>query len=324
MSRTHWVAALGACLLLTSFFGTSAAATSSTTVSLGVHGAAKLTSGGPNAVYVNLKNLGEGRWAEALHAGTCARLGGRIVSLPALVVINGAAKRTNALTASQAAAARNGVVRIARGSNRYCGSFADAIAGRPVPTPTPTPTPSPTPTPVELAGSWQVTSGSWAGYRVQVTTFFGTEEKAGRTTAVEGRALVEDSGTGHAITGSSFTADLTKLSSGDAQTDGQFASALETDRCPTGQVVQTARAALSGDVTAPVGANVSIPVQLTLHCITRDEVIAARASRTVGLMIVVGSLTFRLADFNISRSVAGGLGTLSETGTFEFKLVLQR
>jgi hypothetical protein len=135
------IAAAAVMLLVMSFATLTAEASSSLTTRLGTHGAAKLTTGGPNSLYVNLKGLTDGRWAEALYAGTCARLGVRIVALPALVVYAGLAKRTNTLTAGQALAARLGVIRIARGSTSYCASFRPGSV--PVPTPTPTPTPTP-------------------------------------------------------------------------------------------------------------------------------------------------------------------------------------
>lgn len=158
--RDRWALGLGVVVASTLLILWSTAATSAVAVSyttrLGTHGAAKLTVGGPNKLYVSLRGLSDGRWAEAIYAGTCARLGRRVVALPALVVNAGTVKRTNSLTASQARAARTGVIRVAKGTTRYCAPFLQPTPPRPTPTPTPpryTPTPSPTPTPTSTATS---------------------------------------------------------------------------------------------------------------------------------------------------------------------------
>lgn len=115
---------------------TAEAATTSQTVSFGAHGAARLTSGSTNSVYVNLKGLANGRWAEALYVGTCASLGARIVALPALMVTSGTATRTNPVTAGVATAGRTGVIRIAMTGQTLCAPFAPSTAS-------PSPTTSP-------------------------------------------------------------------------------------------------------------------------------------------------------------------------------------
>ena len=325
MTRTRWIAALIVALLLAELSAVGADASASTTVRLGSHGAVTLTRGGPNRVSVSVRALVDGAWTAGLYLGSCAHVGAQIVALPSLRVVGGVARRTTVLSAAQARTAQRGLVRIARGHTTYCAPFGNVIPVPSTPRPTRLPSPSPTPLPVvDLAGTWHVTTGSWAGYRVQVRTLLGSSEKVGRTTVLAGQSTVETSTGAGTLTSSDFTADLRTLSSGDTQTDRQVAASLETDRCPTGEVVQTAWLTLPVGSTTPDGADVVIPARLTLHCVTHDEVIAAHVGRTGGPFHLSGSLTFRLADFNISRTVAGGAGTLAETGTFEFSLLLQR
>ena len=124
---------------------TSAASSMSYLARLGSsHGAARLTVGTPNSLYVNAKALATGSWAEAIYVGTCTHLSTRIVALPALVVgAGGRIARTNSLTPSQARSARGGVIRLAHGTTSVCGPFAVTSAPSPSPTPSPTPTPDP-------------------------------------------------------------------------------------------------------------------------------------------------------------------------------------
>ena len=162
MQPRSWVlAVVGAALLLSSLAVLTADASSSVVASFGTRGAAKVTSGGPNTVYVNLKNLPDGTWGEVLYKGTCATLGARILTLPTLTVMAGVVRRTNTLSVSQAGSAGKGVIRIAMGTTTYCAPFRAAVA-TPTATPsrsprpsgpgrTPGPTPTPTATPTSSA-----------------------------------------------------------------------------------------------------------------------------------------------------------------------------
>src|SRR5205823_3278741 len=82
--RRGYAFVLAAALVVALAIAAPAQGASSITIRLGQNGAARLTSGGPNSLYVNLKALADGTWAEGLYAGTCAHLGVRIVGLPAL------------------------------------------------------------------------------------------------------------------------------------------------------------------------------------------------------------------------------------------------
>jgi hypothetical protein len=107
------------------------------------HGAARLSVGGPNSVYVNASSLASGSWTETLYRGSCTRRSTKIATLPVLIVgRSGAVARTNTLTSSQANLARTGVIRLARGTALLCGGFASPIVARPSPTPSPTPAPT--------------------------------------------------------------------------------------------------------------------------------------------------------------------------------------
>jgi len=107
------------------------------------HGAARLSVGGPNSVYVNASSLASGSWTETLDRGACPRPSTKIATLPTLIVgRSGAVARTNTLTSAQASLARAGVIRLARGATVLCGSFASPAVAKPSPTPSPTPAPT--------------------------------------------------------------------------------------------------------------------------------------------------------------------------------------
>ncbi|MEO5680088.1 MAG: YceI family protein [Acidimicrobiales bacterium] len=69
--------------------------------------------------------------------------------------------------------------------------------------------------PVE--GTWNVTAGSQAGYRVKETLFGQSTEAVGRTDRVTGSIVLA----GTTVSSGSFTVDLTTVSSDRTQRDGQ-------------------------------------------------------------------------------------------------------
>jgi hypothetical protein len=112
------------------------------------HGAARLTMGGPNSVYVNASGLTKGAWTETLYQGTCSRLSTRTLTLAPLTVGSGGSiARTNTLTSSQAGLTRAGVIRLTHGAAVVCGSFASRAVPRPSPSYSASPSPSPSPSP---------------------------------------------------------------------------------------------------------------------------------------------------------------------------------
>src|SRR5438552_931860 len=71
---------------------------------------------------------------------------------------------------------------------------------------------------VPLDGTWKVTTGSQAGYRVKEILFGQNHEAVGRTTAVTGDATIAAS----KVTATDVTVDLTQVSSDQTRRDTQF------------------------------------------------------------------------------------------------------
>ena len=135
--RARLLTIAGAVVAFSLLAALGADASSSAIARFGTRGAARLTSGGPNTVYVNLKNLANGSWTEVLYKGTCATPGARIRTLPVLTVAGGIVRRTDTISVSQARVALTGVLRIARGTTAYCAPFGTAVIA-----PTASPSPS--------------------------------------------------------------------------------------------------------------------------------------------------------------------------------------
>ena len=72
--------------------------------------------------------------------------------------------------------------------------------------------------PASLDGSWTATTGSAVQYRVGEVLFGQSTTAVGKTTAVTGKLSIK----GTTVPTASFTADLTKVTSDQANRDGQF------------------------------------------------------------------------------------------------------
>jgi polyisoprenoid-binding protein YceI len=170
-----------------------------------------------------------------------------------------------------------------------------------------------------LNGTWKVTSGSQAGYRVKEVLFGQDNVAVGRTSAVSGQMAVA----GTRVTGGSFSVDLTSVKSDQARRDGQFQQRImDTGSYPT------ATFALTQPIELPSlpadGSTVSAKAQgkLTLHGTTREVTVDVTAKRSGERFQVSGQIPITFADWNIPNPSFGGLVTTEDHGQIEFLLVL--
>ncbi|HEY2957151.1 MAG TPA: YceI family protein [Actinomycetota bacterium] len=126
-------------------------------------------------------------------------------------------------------------------------------------------------------GTWKVTSGSQAGYRVKEVLFGQRQEAVGRTSAVTGQMVVQ----GSQVTSGRFSVDLTTVQSDQSRRDAQFQGRImDTASYPTA-TFELARPiglpSLPGD-----GGTVGAKAQgrLTLHGTTREVTVDVTAGRS--------------------------------------------
>lgn len=170
--------------------------------------------------------------------------------------------------------------------------------------------------PVE--GTWTVTAGSQAGYRVKETLFGQGTEAVGRTDKVTGSIVIA----GTTVSSGSFTVDLTTVSSDRTQRDGQFRGRImDTSTYPTAMFALTQPIDLATTGDAPAAAKAT--GELTLHGVTKTVTVAPQAQRTGSTIKVAGSIPVTFADYGISNP-SGGPAQVGDTGEVEFLLVLAR
>jgi polyisoprenoid-binding protein YceI len=180
----------------------------------------------------------------------------------------------------------------------------------------------------EGAGTWTVTAGSQAGYRVreQLAALPAESDAVGRTDEVTGSITLETSGTTTTLTAGTITVDTASITSDESRRDNRLRSeGLETDAYPTAtftltQPVEVPAAALTGTPT-----DITLTGDLELHGVTKSVSIPAQAQLVNGTVQVAGSLDFPLSDFDITAPNIGGfIVSIADSGTLEFLVTFSK
>jgi len=174
-------------------------------------------------------------------------------------------------------------------------------------------------------GTWTVTSGSQAGYRVreQLASLPAPSDAVGRTSAVTGTMTLAQSASGYTVTTASFTVDVSKLTSDQSRRDQRIHSqGLESDRFPTGTFQLTTPIAVVADAAGGQTIHVSATGVLTLHGVSKTVTIPIDARFTGSKIELVGSVTFPFSQFGMTPPSIGGFVTVQDNATMEFQLEL--
>ena len=170
---------------------------------------------------------------------------------------------------------------------------------------------------VPLAGTWKVTSGSQAGYRVQEVLFGQSTTAVGRTSSVTGQLVIA----GDQVSSATFTVDLTTVHSDKSQRDDQFQTRImDTAQFPHATFTTTAPITLSPVPANGVTIHVSATGNLTLHGVTRSVTVPLTARRAGDVIQVSGSIPVVFADYQIPNPSAAGVVTTQDHGIIEFLL----
>jgi polyisoprenoid-binding protein YceI len=180
----------------------------------------------------------------------------------------------------------------------------------------------------DVAGTWTVTEGSQAGYRVreQLASLSAESDAVGRTSDITGSITVESDGTTTTVTGGSLLVDTTTITSDEDRRDDRLRTeGLQTDSFPTAtfvltQPVDVPAAAVTGTIS-----DLTLVGDLTLHGVTQAVSIPAQAQVVDGTIQVQGSITFPLADYDIvAPNIGGFIISIADEGTLEFLVTLAK
>jgi polyisoprenoid-binding protein YceI len=172
-----------------------------------------------------------------------------------------------------------------------------------------------------VAGTWQVSSGSVVGYRVNEVLAGQNNVAVGRTSDVRGSMTIS----GSAVTAASFTVPMDTIKSDESQRDAQFnGRIMQTATYPTGTLSLTSPVALGALPADGVIRTYHATADLTLHGHTRPVTFALQAERTSAGIEVSGSIPVTFARWDIGNPSFAGFVTTQNHGLLEFLLKFSR
>jgi polyisoprenoid-binding protein YceI len=177
----------------------------------------------------------------------------------------------------------------------------------------------------QLAGTWNVGSGSVVGYRVREQLAFlqAPSDAVGRTSKVTGTATLGGSTDALSVTAASFSADVSTLASDRSMRDQRIHGiGLESDRFPTAGFELTQPVALPASASTGQQFQFSIIGKLTIHGVTKQVTIPVQAQLSGAAIEVVGSITFPWSEFGMQVPNVAGFVSVTNQATMEFDLHL--
>ena len=162
-------------------------------------------------------------------------------------------------------------------------------------------------------GTWTVTDGSFAGYRLQEVLRGEDVTVTGRTDQVTGTLTVAD-GT---LTAAEVVVDMASIATDQPPRDGYFRDqALQVVRYPTATFTLTEPVELPQDATSA-----QLTGDLTIRDVTREVTVDAGLAATGDLVQVVGSVPITFEDYGVQAPDLGFV-KVEDDGFIEFDLRL--
>lgn len=169
----------------------------------------------------------------------------------------------------------------------------------------------------ELDGSWVVSAGSEAGFRLGEVLSGNQVTVVGRTDEVSGELVVAD-GT---VTTGEVVVDVASIATDEAARDAYFRRAIDTTTYPEARFVleQPIDIGDVAEMSTPVA--VAAEGSLTMHGLTVPVTAQLEVQRGADGVEVVGSIPVVLADFDLSAPDLGFV-TVEPSGLVELRLLL--
>jgi polyisoprenoid-binding protein YceI len=172
-----------------------------------------------------------------------------------------------------------------------------------------------------LDGTWRVTRGSVAGFRVRETVIGFSNDVTGRTGDVTGTAVVA----GTQVSSATFRVSLGAIAVNGKTRQPQLVQSLRVAAYPDAAVTLTRPFQLPPEFSAGAVVTLTTAGTLTVHGTARPVTVTLSARRDGTAIEAAGSLPVAFADFGITGPRGyGAFGSLASNGTAEFLLILRR
>jgi polyisoprenoid-binding protein YceI len=169
-------------------------------------------------------------------------------------------------------------------------------------------------------GTWNVSTGSAAGFRVKESALGFGNDVVGRTSAVTGTVAVS----GSRVTSASFRIDLTTIKV-NGKTQPQFAQSLGTRDHPVATFTLARAVTLSSAFSSGAAITVRAAGYLAMHGASHPVTVTISARRDGSSLQAAGSIPVAFSRWGIKRPGGFGfLGSLANHGVAEFFLVLRQ
>lgn len=168
-----------------------------------------------------------------------------------------------------------------------------------------------------LAGTWQVSEGSQAGYRVNEVLNGENITVTGRTSDVTGTIKVNDEGT--TLESASFTVDVTTIATDSQRRDNYFReNTVKADQNPTARLNITQPVELG---TPAAGETITVDVtgELTLAGVTQTVTFPVQAAGDGSQLQIAATVPLAFADYGIEAPSLGFVA-VEESGAIEVQL----
>lgn len=171
-----------------------------------------------------------------------------------------------------------------------------------------------------IDGTWTVTTGSQAGYRVDEVLFGQSSTAVGRTTDVEGTFVIE----GTTVKEGDFTVDMTTVRSGESLRDDQFSGRImDVAQYPTSTFTLTQPIDLASLPADGQQITTKATGRLTLRGTTKDVTIDLQARRNGGRIEVASTIPIIFEEWQIPNPSFGSAET-EDHGEIELLLVFAK
>jgi polyisoprenoid-binding protein YceI len=170
-----------------------------------------------------------------------------------------------------------------------------------------------------LDGTWNVGTGSQAGYRVQEVLVGQNATAVGRTSKIWGSMSIS----GSTVTKASFTVDMASVVSDQSQRNARFdGPIMDVSQYPTATLTLSAPIELG---TIPADGAVehdNATGALDMHGVTKSVSFPVTAERVASGIDVLADIPITFSEWNIANPSVGGFVTTANSGTLEVLLQL--
>jgi polyisoprenoid-binding protein YceI len=170
-----------------------------------------------------------------------------------------------------------------------------------------------------MDGTWNVGTGSAAGYRVQEVLLGQSATAVGRTNKIWGSLTID----GSTVTKGTFTVNMASVVSDQSQRNAHFdGSIMDVNQYPTATLTVSSSIDLGTIPGSGVVRQFNAVGDLDMHGVTRSVSFPVSAERVGAEIDVLADVSIPFSEWNIANPSIGGFVTTANSGTLEVLLHL--